>query len=318
MTMSMSAQRIAVIEFSAGVGVSNADVDGLSSIFTTYFHPANYTLVERTEIDRVIDEQQIQRSSMTESQMVKIGRILNLSKIVIGKINIIAGEYNVDVRVVNVETGTIVVTDGSSFTIGSYRNNMKALAENLALKLADVSASGQPQPVKLKSLPQSMVSKFKKYPETFDVAVGYNEQLYFISEDSLRELLSYDRDLYMLLAVMITGGENALGVGRVNSIDECDIKTAQSFLGLLPDERAYGAIMQNIDHINDLIRTIGGQPMQSKYWTVAKNSGFMGMMDVQSRSFQVAGTQNLYFKGQKFLIRLVWPVGELRQFMAHQ
>ena len=108
-------QRIAVLEFSAGVGVSLGDVDGLSSIFTTYFHPYNYTLVERSEIDRVIDEQQLQRSSITESQMINIGKILNLSKLVVGKINIIAGEYNVDVRVINVETGVIVATDGASF-----------------------------------------------------------------------------------------------------------------------------------------------------------------------------------------------------------
>ncbi|MBR6244605.1 hypothetical protein IKR20_03425 [bacterium] len=98
------AQRAAVMEFKAGVGISQADVDGLSGIFTTYFRPAGFTMVERTQIDRVISEQGFQRSSLTEAQMVRIGEILNLSMIVIGDINVVAGEYNVDARVVNVES----------------------------------------------------------------------------------------------------------------------------------------------------------------------------------------------------------------------
>lgn len=129
-------QRIAVLEFKPGVGVTLSDVDGLSSIFVTYFHPQNYTLVERSEIDRVIDEQQFQRSSLTERQMVKIGELLNLSKLVVGNINVIMGEYNVDVRVINVESGTIVATEGTAFTQGSYREGMKNLAINLAAKLS--------------------------------------------------------------------------------------------------------------------------------------------------------------------------------------
>lgn len=131
-----AAQRIAVLEFKPGVGVSINDVDGLSSIFVTYFHPQNYTIVERSQIDRIIDEQNFQRSSLTEQQMVRIGEILNLSKVVVGDINIIMGEYNVDVRVINVESGTIAATEGTAFNQGSYREGMKNLAFNLANKLS--------------------------------------------------------------------------------------------------------------------------------------------------------------------------------------
>ena len=53
----VSAQRVAVLDFNAGTGVSQADVDGISSIFNTYFSPDGYTLVERTSIDRVLTRQ---------------------------------------------------------------------------------------------------------------------------------------------------------------------------------------------------------------------------------------------------------------------
>ncbi len=136
LAMSAMAQRAAVMEFKAGVGISQANVDGLSGIFITYFRPAGYTMIERTQIDRIIDEQQFQRSSLTESQMVRIGELLNLSKIVIGDVNIVMGQYNVDVRVINVESGTIAATEGATFAGSSYRETMKSLAQKLAGQIA--------------------------------------------------------------------------------------------------------------------------------------------------------------------------------------
>lgn len=137
MTFTMQAQRCAVLEFKAGVGISQADVDGISAIFITYFRPAGYTMVERTQIDKVIEEEGFQRSSMTESQMVRIGEILNVSKIVVGDINVVMGQYNVDARVINVESGTVAATEGATFSTGtSYRSGMQNLAQKLAGKIA--------------------------------------------------------------------------------------------------------------------------------------------------------------------------------------
>ena len=130
-----SAQRAAVLEFKANVGVSQNDVDGISAIFITYFQPTGYTMVERTQIDKVIDEQGLQRGNLTEAQMVRIGEILNVSKIVVGDVNIVMGQYNVDVRAINVESGTIATTEGATFT-DSYRASMQTIAQNLAKKIA--------------------------------------------------------------------------------------------------------------------------------------------------------------------------------------
>ena len=133
----VSAQRIAVLDFNAGTGVSQADVDGISAIFNTYFSPKGYTLVERTSIDRVIDEQNFQRGKMTQLQMVRVGEILNVSNVVIGDVNVVMGQYNVDVRVVNVESGTISAKDGATWSPGSsYRTMMSGLASRLANQIA--------------------------------------------------------------------------------------------------------------------------------------------------------------------------------------
>lgn len=173
---SANAQRIAVLEFKAGVGVSQADVDGLSAIFITYFRPAGYTMVERPQIDKVIDEQGLQRSSMTENQMVRVGQILNVSKIVVGDVNVVMGQYNVDVRVLNVESATIIATEGATFAGTSYRNSMQNVAQRLASKIAisagsSVSAGSGSSAPRKRTTVETIYGYLKVFPSelgTFD------------------------------------------------------------------------------------------------------------------------------------------------------
>ena len=133
--LTMNAQKCAVLEFQGARSVSVADVDGISEMFMTYFRPAGYTMVERAQIDRVISEQGFQYSSITDAQAVKLGRILNVSKVVLGKVSKLGGQYQVDVRVVDVQSGHDVALEGATFS-GDYRTNVRNLATKLASKIA--------------------------------------------------------------------------------------------------------------------------------------------------------------------------------------
>ena len=136
LTSSAFAQRIAILNFNAGSGVTQVEVDGLSSIFNTYFTPKGAEIVERTSVDKILQEQKFQNSRFTNTDMVALGEMLNVSLIVVGDINVVMEQYNVDVRVVNVQTGTTVAKDGTSFsTGGSYRDMMKELGERLSNSL---------------------------------------------------------------------------------------------------------------------------------------------------------------------------------------
>ena len=180
------AQRIAVIDFNAGAGISQAEVDGISAIFNTYFSPQGYTLVERMRIDRVIDEQQFQRGKLTEQQMVRIGQILNISQIVVGDVNIIMNQYNIDVRVLNVQSGTIAAKDGATWSQGSsYRTMMQQLATRLASQIAikpntvvsssQTNISGQKEVIVLynylKVYPKDLV-EFYSYPQRVEEQIN--------------------------------------------------------------------------------------------------------------------------------------------------
>mgnify|MGYP003498669066 FL=1 len=136
LTSSAFAQRIAIFDFNAGTGVTQVEVDGLSAIFNTYFEPKGAEIIERTRVDRLLQEHKFQKSKFTTSDMVAMGEQLNASLVVVGDVNIVMEQYNVDIRVVNVQTGTIVAKDGISFDKNtSYRGTMQQLGERLAKKM---------------------------------------------------------------------------------------------------------------------------------------------------------------------------------------
>lgn len=135
-------QRIAVFEFEPGANIKKEEVDGISSIFTTFFQPTGYTLVDRTEIDKILHEQGVQYQQITENQKTQLGKIHNISKMVFGTINIANGEYNVDVKVVDVLHSDVVATDGCHIPLKtSYRESIKRLATSLAKKVAALPIS---------------------------------------------------------------------------------------------------------------------------------------------------------------------------------
>lgn len=136
LTSSAFAQRIAVLNFNARTGVTQMEVDGLSSIFNTYFAPKGAEIVERTSVDKILQEQKFQNSRFTNTDMVALGEMLNVSLIVVGDVNVVMEQYNIDVRVVNVQTGTIIAKDGASCSKGgSYRDMMRELGERLSKNL---------------------------------------------------------------------------------------------------------------------------------------------------------------------------------------
>lgn len=211
---SANAQRAAVLEFKAGVGVSQNDVDGISAIFITYFRPAGYTMVERTQIDRVIDEQGFQRSSLTESQMVRIGQILNVSKIVVGDVNVVMGQYNVDVRVLNVESGTIAATEGATFAGSSYRTSMQSIAEKLASKIAIYVGP---------SVSASSGSSVPKQRTTVEVIYGYLKVF-------PNELGTFDAEPVTVIGHINSAAQHGYNTWRIPTNEELSLLRANGYL----------------------------------------------------------------------------------------
>ena len=141
--------KIAVMDFKAGVGVNANEVEGLSDmLINTLYESGKFSIVERSQINQVLKEQKFQASELTNEQLAEVGRILGVESVLIGTVNFLAehknldgsmtGEYNVDVRAVDVESGEVVTTAGATKSSGStYRSMMEKIGRQLAANLIE-------------------------------------------------------------------------------------------------------------------------------------------------------------------------------------
>ena len=150
--------RIAVLDFRPGVGVDEALVDGISEmLISSLFDTRRFTIIERTQIKAVIQEQGFQRANITTGQITQVGRLLMVEYVLVGTINFIVtdrtleqvqtgmarGEYNIDVRIVNVQSGEIISTAGTGVRgTETIRSVMPGLAKELVQKIEVAKEEG--------------------------------------------------------------------------------------------------------------------------------------------------------------------------------
>jgi TolB-like protein len=150
--------KIAVMDFNPGVGVDASMVNGLSDmLINSLFETRKFTIVERTQLDKAIQEIGFQKSNLSAGQIAKVGKILGVKFVLVGTVNFIAtertteqvttgmisGEFNLDVRIVDVESGEIVSTAGVTKSgAQTYRSLMPELAKDITSKLSSSNGSG--------------------------------------------------------------------------------------------------------------------------------------------------------------------------------
>jgi len=151
--------RIAILDLNAGVNRTQSQVNGLADMLSVeLFNSGCFSIVERTQVEKVFREQDFQISGMTDAQRQRIGGVLGVDAIVTGIINFIVrdtrygsdystkydvGEYNVDIRLVSVSTGELLSVAGGEQNGGTERDLMRRVAMQLAnnLELPNQSAT---------------------------------------------------------------------------------------------------------------------------------------------------------------------------------
>lgn len=138
---------LAVMDFKPGS--SKADnLEGLSDmLINSLYDSGNYEIVERGQINYALKELGLQGKSLSVADLTKMGEYLKVSHVLVGTVNFIAtgnssevgfleGEYNIDVRIVDVKTSRIVATAGvTKNSSQTYRSLMPDLASQLSRKI---------------------------------------------------------------------------------------------------------------------------------------------------------------------------------------
>ncbi|MEW6040085.1 MAG: CsgG/HfaB family protein [Elusimicrobiota bacterium] len=103
---------IAVAEFE-GQELSKTEMQGISEFIRTGLVNTDlFNVVDRRDMDRILEEQKFQVSGCTTQDcVIKMGKLLNVQKIVTGKIIKMGGEYYVTANVLDVETGKISISE---------------------------------------------------------------------------------------------------------------------------------------------------------------------------------------------------------------
>lgn len=96
-----------------------------------------FTVVERDQMDQVLAEQAFQQTGCTSDECaVKLGRLLNAQRIVVGSYGKFLDEYIVNAGIANVETGQVIYADSirgktTDEVVSGLRELSVRLAKNL-------------------------------------------------------------------------------------------------------------------------------------------------------------------------------------------
>jgi len=122
--------RVAVLPFGDASGKENSGTAVADALVTQMIKISNWELVERAMIDKIIDEQELSLTDLTEDDYSKIGQLSNTDFIIVGNVAefkyyrkafvVPSTKISFHARIINSETGTIAGT--VQYTLESGKN----------------------------------------------------------------------------------------------------------------------------------------------------------------------------------------------------
>ena len=133
-------QTIAVLYFedlSADTEQSESLKKVLSSMMISFLSVSgNVTIVERMRIQEVYAELELSKSKQFNQQTVaKIGKLLGARQLVLGSYFFFEDTLRIDARLVDVETGATVVSEGANGSSTEFTNLLSGVSEKILAKI---------------------------------------------------------------------------------------------------------------------------------------------------------------------------------------
>ena len=132
---------IAVIDFE-NINIRKTDADALSQRLTSeLINLNNFTVLERSLIHQVMDEQKFQYSGAVDSQTISdIGSMIGADYVVIGSISKIGGIYfSIDARMIEVKSSKSIKS--ANYDGNDIGDLLKEGMKNIAFQLCDIDIS---------------------------------------------------------------------------------------------------------------------------------------------------------------------------------
>ena len=126
---------IAVLDFE-GKNLNQETADAATDLLRTeLFNTGRFHVVERDQINKILDEQNFQMSGMTDAEgAVELGRLLNVRAIMVGTVNRLGRTYLLNMRLISVRTGLVVLAESVKCSGGE--DDLPEAIEELAQTIA--------------------------------------------------------------------------------------------------------------------------------------------------------------------------------------
>jgi hypothetical protein len=138
--------KLAVVQFDTNINIPKVNQDAVTVrnlVESRMVATGKYQVITRTDIDRLLDNQQIQISSISSSENIRKLQLQNISYIVTGSVDAIGDDYAITVKILDVSTGQF--SHSNDTFIGSasreFYNGVTQLASTFAEGM--ISRGGQ-------------------------------------------------------------------------------------------------------------------------------------------------------------------------------
>ena len=137
-----SQTRVAILDFENTSGIAKYDGFGkaMSNMLITdlknSIHPRKVTFLERSQLNKILEEQGLQKSKKFDNKTaVNFGKLAGVKYVLVGSVYVLDGVCNLTSRLVDVETSEIVHAKESNGQIKEWLKLKTVLAEELSQSL---------------------------------------------------------------------------------------------------------------------------------------------------------------------------------------
>ncbi len=180
---------VAVLDFE-GRNISQVEAATLTDrLISELGNTEAVTLVERRQLERILEEQGLQQSGCTSDDCVaEVGQLLGVQYMVSGSINKLGNTYTIDAKMFSVETGANIKT--VSRTLRGRIDELVPLMEAIAWELVGLDERKQ-ETVAVLDFEGRGISQMEAATLTdrFTTALGNTEAVLLVARQEMKEIL---------------------------------------------------------------------------------------------------------------------------------
>lgn len=188
-------RRIAVVEFEnkTAYGKNRLGQAASDVLITELVKSGRFIVVDRDKLNKVLEEQKLQSSGMIDPMTaVKVGKIMGVQAIVVGAVTnfgvrkegsdyLIArtkrqvAEVDVDIRVIDTETGEIILADSGKGLVKSSKGSFLGMGTRGSY---DETIEGEALRAAIVKFVDNITNQLNKRPWSCNIADAYGDEIY--------------------------------------------------------------------------------------------------------------------------------------------